>query len=261
MNVFTLDPAKLTGIVLLRGGHKTRGAGMCLMEAVAYVTDGAHTDHPVCVSRLLGEMGRTLNDTLPDDLRQLLIPVIPDLPGTVDDGHDSARAYLALDWLIRVHLPTWLDLSPACREVAAKVRSLDQIVDMASAERAGLVVRNARQTANAAAKTVAWNTLKAVEQDARSSTWNATRSAAADAVWATWATADAAGAADVANAVWAATSAAVVAAGAAWTSADTARAAWSATGAALQPVVVALQISAIELFARMARLGHEQPTA
>lgn len=195
----TIDPAKLDGLTLKKGGHPTRDAGMCLMEAVAYVRGIEHTDHPQCVAPLLGEMGRNLNDVLPDDLRQQLVPVIPVLPGTRDDGHDETRSYMALDWLIRVYLPTWLDLSPACREDAAKVRELGRIVDMASAERAGPVVRQAQSTA---------------------------RDAAGDAAWA------AAGAA-----AWAA--------------------ARDAARAAVQPTVKKLQISAIELYAAMARVGQD----
>ncbi|MDN5859773.1 MAG: hypothetical protein L0H84_14230, partial [Pseudonocardia sp.] len=147
--------AKLTGITLAKGSHETPDDGLCLMEAVAYVRGISHTDRPACVAPVLGEMGRGLNDALPQDLRQQLIPLIPDLPGTAGDGLDEQRSYMALDWLIRTWLPTWLDLSPACRDDAARVRELGRIVDMASAERAGPVVRQAQSTA-AAAWAAAW---------------------------------------------------------------------------------------------------------
>lgn len=147
----TIDEAKLAGIALKRGGHASPEAGLCLMEAVAFVRGVSHAGWSVCVSSVLGQMGRSLNDVLPDDLRQRLVPVIPALPGTSGDGHDETRSYMALDWLIRTWLPTWLDLVPACREDARKLRELGRIVDLASAERAGPVVRAGRTSAAAAA--------------------------------------------------------------------------------------------------------------
>ena len=91
MNTPTIDAEKLTGITLAKGGHANPAAGLCLMEAVAYVRGIRHTDRPGCVAPVLGDMGRGLNDVLPDDLRQELIPLIPDLPGTAGDGHDEQR--------------------------------------------------------------------------------------------------------------------------------------------------------------------------
>jgi hypothetical protein len=263
VNTPAIDESKLAGIVLRKGLHKTPEEGMCLMEVVAYVTGEEHTDRPACVAKLLGEMGRILNDTLPDDLRQLLIPVIPGLPGTAGDGLDLERSYRALDWLIRVCLPAWLDLSPACREVAEELRRVDRIVDTASAERAVPVVLQAQQTAaalndsagaatwDAAWTSVAWDAADAVHASGVAM-WVTAR-AASDAVWAAaW---DAVDAVDVADAARAAAKDAAIAG--AWRAAtgEAARDAAAATDA-LQPVVKALQISAIELFTRMARLGE-----
>ena len=173
----SIDQTKLAGLTLKKGSHPDPDAGLCLMEAVAYVRGIEHTDHPACVAPLLGEMGRSLNDALPDDLRQQLVDLIPVLPGTAGDGHDETRSYMALDWLIRVHLPAWLDLSPSCRADAAKVRDLGRIVDRASAERAGPVVRQAQVTA-AAARDAARDAARAAAWDAA---WDAAGDAARDA--------------------------------------------------------------------------------
>ncbi len=175
---YTIDTTKLDGLTLRSGGHDSPDDGLCLMEAVAYVRGIDHTDHPACVAPVLGEMGRNLNDVLPDDLRQQLIPLIPDLPGTRDDGHDETRSYMALDWLIRVYLPTWLDLVPECRDDAAKVRELGRIVDLASAERAGPVVRQAQSTASAARSAAESAARSAAESAAWSAAWSAAESAA-----------------------------------------------------------------------------------
>ena len=177
MNAPLIDKTKMAGLTLKKGGHRSPDAGLCLMEAVAYVCGIDHTDHPACVAPVLGEMGRSLNDVLPDDLRQQLVPLVPDLPGTAGDGHDEERSYTALDWLIRTWLPTWLELSPTCREVAAKVRELGRIVDLASAERAGPVVRNAQETA-VAAGAAAWDAARdAARAAARGAAWDAARAA------------------------------------------------------------------------------------
>jgi hypothetical protein len=270
---YPIDQTKLTGIVLKKGGHSSPEQGLCLMEALAYVRGIDHTDHPACVAPVLGEMGRSLNDVLPDTLRQDLVPLIPVLPGTAGDGHDEKRSYMALDWLIRVYLPTWLELSPACREDAAKVRELGRIVDVASAQRARPVVEQAQRTADAAgaaagaaagdaaraawaAARAAWAAAGDAARAAWAAAWAAAGDAAGDAAWdAAWAAAgDAAGDADWAAAGDAARAAARAAAGAA--AGDAARAAWAAAGDALAPTVEQLQRSAIDLYGRMARLGQ-----
>lgn len=70
--------------------------------------------------------------------------------GTAGDGHDSTRGYMALDWLIRTWLPTWLDLVPACHPDATQLRELGRIGDLVSAQSAGPVVRASRENAAAA---------------------------------------------------------------------------------------------------------------
>ena len=118
MDGFTIDP-DLYAVDLAEGGHETRDQGMCLMEWLAFLAHEQHSDHPECVSPVLGTMGRHLNDTLPGPLRQQLKTIGVSALGTAGDGFDEARSYMALDWLIRTYLPAWLDLSPPCRESAA----------------------------------------------------------------------------------------------------------------------------------------------
>lgn len=176
-----------TIIILDKGEHDSPEDGLCLMEAVAFMNGLAHTDQPPCVSPVLGCFGRNLNDALPQDTRQQLVPFIPLLSGTAGDGKDEERSYLALDWLIRTWLPAWLELSAECREDAARLRELGQLVDQVSVDRAAPLIRNSREHA-AAAWAAAW----AVVWDA---VWDAAGAAAGAAVRA------AAGAA-VRDAVW-----------------------------------------------------------
>lgn len=69
-------------INLSRYGHYDRTAGVCLLEAVAWFAGEDHTDHPECTCPGLAAYGRTLNDRLLDEERQLLRPLIPRLVGT-----------------------------------------------------------------------------------------------------------------------------------------------------------------------------------
>ncbi|MFC3504840.1 hypothetical protein ACFOOK_28265 [Micromonospora krabiensis] len=231
----------LTSIVLDRGAHDDREDGLCVMEAVAYFAGEEHTDAPKCVSPVLTTFGQRLNDVLPHDKRQQLVPLIPQLPGTRGDGLDEQRGYLALDWLVRTYTPAWLDLAGLTAEAQA-LRDLRRIVDLAAAEAAGPVVK-----AGAAKARAAWDAAWDAAGDAAR---DAARDAAGAAAWA------AAGAAAWAAAWDAAGDAAWDAAGAAARDAagDAARAAaWDAARAALKPTVDQLQDSAIALFGSMIR--------
>ena len=181
MSEFTVNPDRMAAITLKQGAHNGPDDGMCLMEAVSFLTGEEFSDNPKCVSPVLGTFGRRLNDVLPNDRRQTLLALIPSLPGTAGDGFDEARSYMALDWLIRTYLPTWLELSPACREDAARVRELGRIVDMVSAERAGPVVRQAQSTAAAAGDAARAAAGDAAWDAAWAAAWDAARAAAWDA--------------------------------------------------------------------------------
>ncbi|MGH6654434.1 MAG: hypothetical protein ACRDVE_04425, partial [Actinocrinis sp.] len=161
----------LDALVLDSGGHDQNTEGqMCLLEAAAYVAGEEWTDQPQCVCPTLATFGSSLNDVLPDDKRQLLKPLIPELLGTRDDGHREARGYMALDWLIRTYLPTWLSVTERIdAAVAQGIRDLPPIVDMESARAAGELVRAARDKAAAAwdaAGDAAWAAAWAAAWDA-----------------------------------------------------------------------------------------------
>jgi len=181
----------LDTLTLAKGAHGDREQGVCLLEAVAWFAGQDHTDRPPCVSPVLGVFGRALNDALPDGKRQELIPLIPLLPGTAGDGRDQARGYLALDWLIRVHLPAWLELADL---PATALRDLPPIADLAAAAATGPVVRQAAERAAAAwaaagavAEAAAWAVARAVARAAAwdaawAAVWAAARAAAGDAL-------------------------------------------------------------------------------
>jgi hypothetical protein len=234
----------LDALILSKGHHKDRDDGMCLMEAAAWLAGQPHTDHPPCVSPVLGIFGRALNDVLPDTTRQQLKPYLRPMLGTAGDGKDRARSYLALDWLIRTWLPAWLDLAGLASHATA-LQELEPVTSIESAETVTPTItaardaaRDAARAARDAARDAAWDAARAAAWDAgaaaRAAAWDAARDAARDAGAAAGAAARAA-ARDAARA-------------AAW---DAGAAARAAAWAALAPTVSMLQADAIRLFGVM----------
>ena len=188
---------------------------MCVMEAVAYVAGEPHSDHPQCACPVVGAFLRSWNDAIQDDATRtaLLAPLVTRLVGSRSTrAVEVVRSDLALDWLVRVQTPAWLDLTPALAPHAEALRRLAPVVGsgIAAAQPTLDAARDAARDAAGAA--------------AGAAAWAAARAAAGAAAW------DAAGAA-------------------AWAAARDA--AWAAAGAALRPTVERLQLSALELVDRM----------
>jgi hypothetical protein len=208
--------------------HQPGSDAMCVMEAVAMLAGENWTDHPQCASPVLGAFLRNWNDSLPDDERQQLKQYIPRLVGSKGtDAQEEQRAWLATDWLVRVHTPAWLRLAgltdQADRLAAMQPLNADTCPSILPALMKA--VRSDAAAAGAAARAAAWD---AAWDAARDAAGAAAGAAARDAAWdATW---DAAG--DAAGA----------AAGAA---------AWDAARAALEPTKNELQAAAHQLVDQM----------
>ena len=156
---------------------------LCIMEAVAYMAGEPWSDKPSCASPVISAFMRSWNDALSDEDRDRLLPGamwVPRLVGSRgDDATEERRAYLALDWLLRIYTPAWLDLVPWLAPHAAALRALPEIVGLTTAEAAGSILRaawaaawaSARDAARAAAGAAAW----AAAWDAA---WDAARAAA-----------------------------------------------------------------------------------
>jgi hypothetical protein len=247
--------AEVKAVTLASGGHDNEQNAFCVMEAVAYVAGEPWSDSPQCASPVIAAFLRSWNDSLGDEPRnRLLKPLIPLLVGTkASDEVEEKRSYMALDWLIRVFTPKWLELVPSLHEHAKALRDLEGIADIAGAAAAGGKVRAAwdaaRDAAGDAARAAAWAAARDAAWDAardaawaaaRDAAWAAARDAAWDAAW------DAARDAAWAAARDAARDAAGDAAG------DAARdAAWDAAWDALNPTTEWLQASALSLIHRM----------
>ena len=167
----------LEGIDLRSGAHNNRMAGVCAMEAVAWMAGEPHSDHPACACPVIGAFMRSWNDALPDDAMRtrLLRPLIPILAGSRSNkAVELNRSWLAIDWLARDHAPAWLSLCDDLRAHAVALRALPPITDAASARAAQPTLAAAGAAAGDAARAAAWAA-------ARDAAWAAARAAAWDA--------------------------------------------------------------------------------
>ena len=243
----TIAPDRLAVLdttVLTVGKHTSPKDGMCWAELVAYIAGEPHSDHPTCTSSVLADMGRKLNDSLPDDKRQRLVPLTVEAVGTAVDGHDQARGLLAMDWLIRVYTPTWLRLAGLEAE-AVSLEGLPTIVSWGDVEAAVPVIKAAEvqaKVASSAANSAASSAASSVASSAAYSVaaHSAAYSAASSAAYSVASSAASSAAHSAAYSV-----AHSVASSAAYS------VAYSAATSALAPTVDTLQDSAIELLARM----------
>lgn len=148
--------AQLAELTIDHGSHSSFDAGHCSTEVVAYLAGEPHTDHPECLSPVLGAFIRTWNDDLDDEGRQKLKSFLPRVIGTAGDGRDEARAWLATDWLVRVHTPAWLELA-GVTESAAALRALPPFASPRVARaNQSTVEAAARDAARAAVGPAAW---------------------------------------------------------------------------------------------------------
>jgi hypothetical protein len=275
---------KLPRLTLSRGSHHSFKEGYCATELVSWLADEEFSDHPACLSPVLGAFLRSWNDSLDEEGRQKLKPFLPRVIGTRDDDYDEQRAWLATDWLVRVCAPAWLELA-GIKGSPAALRALAPLTNAASARAAQPTIDQAREKGKAAWAAVAGEARTAGAGEARDAAWTAAREAAGEAAR------DAAR--DAGEAAWVATreagEAAWVAGEAAWVARDAgeaARVAWVAAGAAtrvawvaariaawdavgvgeaagggLEPTKIELQASALELLENMVSLGEQERAA
>jgi hypothetical protein len=225
-------------VVRLRvGAHDENTDGeMCVMEAVAYIAGEPWSDHPQCASPVIAAFLHAWNDGLNDDDRQALKQYVPRLIGTrTDEETESRLAWMATDWLVRVHTPAWLRLAGLTGHADAlaglpeltagsQVPSIKPAIEAAQKDAAA-----ARAAAWGAALAAAWDAALAAAWDAAR---DAARAAARDAAW---------------DAAWGAALAAARAA------------ALAAARDALAPTVTELQASAHDLVDRMLTLANSHP--
>jgi hypothetical protein len=181
--------ADITIMQLTHGAHDTRQAGVCLLEAVAWLAGEKHTDAPACASPILAEYGRALNDAiLPrrTDLEPRLRSLAPRLVGTAGRPDLDQRAGLmAADWLIRVYTPAWLRVAGLTEHAdALAARDLIRSWDSLPTANVAAAYSAAKDAAYSAAYRAAWSAAKdAAWSAARNAVWSAAKDAAKDAAW------------------------------------------------------------------------------
>lgn len=122
-----IDPVRLAELDRIRL-VRSQDEGMSVMRAVAYVT-GEPTERPRSICPVLEGFLQHFSDCATDSARQLLKPLIPKLVGTWTEpglaGYSarSRRAWLLIDFAIRVALPEALD-AIGCNAQAKNLRSL-----------------------------------------------------------------------------------------------------------------------------------------
>ena len=159
-----IDIAK---VVLSSGAHAPPNGAFeaCVMELSSYLAGEPWSDHPACVSPVLGEFLRSWNDSLDNKTRQKLKPYAARVIGTSGDGKDDQRAWMAVDWLARIHLPVWLDTA-GLSDHAAAVRALIALDGADAAKAAQPTLAAARDAAGAAAWDAARAAARAGARDA-----------------------------------------------------------------------------------------------
>ena len=90
--------------VLSAGAHRDPKQGACVMEYVSLLAGETWSDRPDCTHPVLASMARVVNDYLPDDRRQELVPLIGRLFGTAN--HDRELSLRLTLWCAEqvVHL-------------------------------------------------------------------------------------------------------------------------------------------------------------
>ncbi|MCJ2087298.1 glycosyltransferase family 61 protein [Methylobacterium sp. E-005] len=164
-----VDPDRLARVrTLAAGPHADPGAGLCALEAVAYVAGEPHSDSPACASPSLATFLRTWGDRLPQDERDaLILPLVPRLVGTRgSEALERRRVAMIADWLVRTHLPAWFRLAKLNVEgdALADRPALTDSADLAAwcdpleqaRKRAKVANLTLRQT-GAAVRTAAWD--------------------------------------------------------------------------------------------------------
>lgn len=191
-----------------RGAHQP-DSQYCFMEAVAFVNGNSWSDSPKCACPVISAYARSLNDAMPDDERQRLIPYILSMIGSkAGPKIEQQRTFLLADLAIRVITPLALR-SANLEQQAIKLEGLNPITDKESAESAESATRSAVYAAVYAAESAA---KYAPESAPVSAAWSAAVSAKYAAESASWSAEPATRYAAVSAAVYAAKSAAVYAA-------------------------------------------------
>lgn len=78
--------------VLSEGAHASPAEGACIMEYASFLAGEEWSDTPSCTNTTLAFFAQDVNDTLDDEERQRLLPLLPRLMGTGGDSVTAGKA-------------------------------------------------------------------------------------------------------------------------------------------------------------------------
>jgi hypothetical protein len=149
--VFAERLAKLEMMTLAHGHHPSFEAGVCAMEAVAWLAGEPHSDAPKCACPVIARAVIKLNDRIKDDKArtELLRPLLPRLIGSrASSAVMIRRGYVAADMAVRVFAPFALERRGRF-DLAEKLRACAEVKDQATAVAARDVAREVHSSAAA----------------------------------------------------------------------------------------------------------------
>lgn len=108
---------------LSAGAHHPGGGRACVMEYVSLLAGEEWSDRPSCTHPVLASMAQEVNDSLPDDERYQLVPLIGRLFGTsvahLSERDQHVLAVRLAVWCARQVLPLAPESGPAERAIDA----------------------------------------------------------------------------------------------------------------------------------------------
>ena len=117
------------------GGHTPDGE-FCVMELIADMAGEKWSASPQCASKVITSFLINWNDSLNDEDRQMLKPLVPLVIGTRTSAKDeTTRAWMCTDWLARECAPAFLRCA-GLRAQAELLEALAPLTNAASARKA-----------------------------------------------------------------------------------------------------------------------------
>ena len=172
---------KIEPLRMCSGQGDVKNGELCVMQMIDYATTGKTTDFPECVSPVIRRLAIRLNDRIRDDAerRALLWPLLPMMVGTrTTPADDVTRGYLAVDWLVRECLPTWMRLTPSLIATADALAALPAITDRATLDSSRALRQQARDECKTAVAAAAVAAVAAAAADAYAAAYAAVYAAA-----------------------------------------------------------------------------------
>jgi hypothetical protein len=124
--------------ILSAGKHRSPRSGGCFMEMASFLAGEPWSDHPRCTDPALAELGRCVNDVMPDSQRSRLSPMIPSVIGVAGrtDTERTRLAALVVRDAIVIALPL---VTAKARPLACALLVAERVLEQDTAEAAAVL--------------------------------------------------------------------------------------------------------------------------